>query len=50
MVVSEAWYTLLIVKGVIASDALSLLARTACRHCLCVAAQVIGGDMGFAPP
>ncbi len=50
MAVSEAWHTLLTIKGVMFWDALSLLARTACRHCLCATAQVIGGDMGFAPP
>ena len=42
MAVSLAWHTLLTIKGVMFWDALSLLARTACRHCLCVAAQVIG--------
>jgi len=50
MPVSEAWHTLLTIKGVMFWDALSLLARTVCRHCLCVAAQVIEGDVGFAPP
>lgn len=50
MAVSLAWYTLLIIKGVMFWDALSLLVRTACRHCLCATAQVIGGDVGFAPP
>lgn len=50
MAVSLAWYTLLTIKGVMFWDALSLLARTACRHCLCATAQVIGGDVVFAPP
>lgn len=43
MAVSLAWHTLLTIKGVMFWDALSLLARTACRHCLCTTGQVIGG-------
>lgn len=50
MAVSLARYAILIIKGVAFGDALSLLNKAACRHCLCVAAQVIGGDVGFAPP
>ena len=49
MAVSEAWYTLLIVKGVMFGDALSLLARTACWHLSCVMPQVMGGRGWVSP-